>query len=82
MVEEVLSQEDREVEALVSLMDSDNTTQRGREELLFEYGESDDEEYERLFVDAVAAAEKRNTEANGSPSSPPHLDQDMDTTLG
>ena len=77
MMEEVLSQEDEELEALVSFMDHDATRRDEHEEIRSEYG-SDDEEYNNIFMDAMDAAESRPREANKDPDPPSCHDQAMD----
>ena len=81
MIEDALFHEDQEIEALVSLMDCEATGKGDCEHGPSEYG-SDEEDYDRIFIEAAAAAEVRSIEANNGPVSQQCLDHDMDMSLG
>ncbi len=54
-MDEVLTQEDRELEALVSLISDEQKSRDGQQYNVFEYG-SDEEDYDALFLEALANA--------------------------
>lgn len=78
MVDEVLTQEDRELEALVALIDQQ---QEEHEQTISDYG-SDDEDYDRIFLEAVAAAERCSCEVVPGSGACSDLDQEMDMSSG
>lgn len=80
MVEKILSQEDQELEVLVSLMDHATTKRVEHAAIRSEYG-SDDEDYDHIFMDVMAAAESRSREANKDPDPPSCPDQEMDMSF-
>ena len=61
MVDEVLTQEDQEIDALVALIDEDVATKQEHPYPLSDYG-SDDEEYDRILMEALASADFRSKE--------------------
>ena len=78
MIDEVLTQENREIEALVALLDQE---QGEHENSMSDYG-SDDEGYDRIFMDAVAAAESQRTGSEQVTEAQVELDLEMDTSSG
>ena len=81
IIENALFQEDQEIQALVSLMDFEATRKDDCECAPSEYG-SDEEDYERIFIEAATAAELRTIEGNNVPDSQSCLDHDVDMSLG
>ena len=81
MIEAALFQEHQEIEALVSLMDWDATRKGDCECAPSEYG-SDEEDYDRIFIEAATAAELRSIEGNNVPNSQSCLDHHMDMSIG
>lgn len=81
-MDEVLTQEDRELEALVSLMSDQQKSRDGQQHDACEYG-SDEEDYDDLFLEALA-----NAKENGETPTPPKvvqqldLDYEMDVSVG
>jgi len=81
-VDEVLTQEDRELEALVSLMSNEEENGEGQQHDMSEYG-SDEEDYDGLFLEALADAEGRGeTLAAPKVTRDLHLDYEMDESMG
>ena len=78
MVDEVLTQEDQELEALVALIDQQ---QEEHEQTISGYG-SDDDDYDRIFMEAVAAAERCSCEVVRGSGARSDLDQEMDMSSG
>ena len=78
MMDEVLTQEDREFEALVALIDQQ---QEEHEQTISDYG-NDDEDYDRIFMEAVAAAERSSCEVVPGSGPCSDLDQEMDMSSG
>lgn len=78
MVYEVLTEEDRELEAFVALIDQQ---QEEHEQTISDYG-SDDEDYDRIFMEAVAAAEQSSCEGIPGLGACSDLDQEMDMSSG
>lgn len=79
IVEQVLSQEDKELQALVSLMESPDDQSSPRAESHTEYG-SDDDDYDNIFMEAVNAFD-----AQAQDDAPKHQtgqDQEMDMSHG
>ena len=79
MMEEVLSQEEQELEALVSLMEADHQTTRDVEAVTTGYG-SEEEDYDRLFTEVLGQAEQ--IQPTNAPKAPPDEDAEMDTSVG
>lgn len=81
-MDEVLTQEDRELEALVSLMSDEQKSRDGQQHDASEYG-SDEEDYDGLFLEALANAEG-NWETLTVPKvvQEPDLDYEMDLSVG
>ncbi|KAL9120519.1 MAG: hypothetical protein Q9187_002925 [Circinaria calcarea] len=77
--EEILLQEERELDALSLEMDEQQDTNLEQKHIMPEYG-TDDEEYERLLVDALEQAE--NEKSRLDPETPIPEDQHMDTEMG
>ena len=75
-VEEILTQEDREVEAMVALLDQEIGEY---EKPGSDYG-SDDEVYDRIFIESVADAESSRPNAVQASGLPPNTDFEMDTS--
>ena len=76
MVDEALTQEHQEIEALVALMDQDDIREHEHDDQPSDYG-SDDEDYDRIFMEAVAAAERSRGDDTNS-EMPSYQDQEMD----
>lgn len=79
IVEQVLSQEDKELQALVSLMAGPEEQSSTRAESHTEYG-SDDDDYDSIFIEAVHAFD-----AQAQDDTPNHhtgQDQEMDMSHG
>ena len=79
MMEEVLSQEEQELEALISLMEADDQTTRDEEGVTTGYG-SEEEDYDRLFTEVMGQAEQ--LQPTKAPKAPPDEDVAMDTSVG
>ena len=81
MLDKLLSQEEQEFEALVSLMQYNADQDRHQQSTMSDYG-SDEEEYDQLFMEVLSrqGSAKRNTVIVGDSS--PEQDQDMDISLG
>lgn len=77
-----MTQEDRELEALVSLMSDEQKSRDGHQHDTSEYG-SDEEDYDGLFLEALANA-KGNGETPTAPKIVQKLDLDyeMDVSIG
>ena len=76
MVDEILTQENQEVEALVALLDQEVGE---HQKPAADYG-SDDEVYDRIFMESVAAAESNKLNAVQAPEVPSDTDLAMDTS--
>ncbi|KAL8787787.1 MAG: hypothetical protein Q9195_007618 [Heterodermia aff. obscurata] len=76
MVDEILTQEDREVEALVALLDQEVG---GHEKPASDY-DNDDEVYDRIFIESVTAAESSRPNAVRASEVPSNTDLEMDTS--
>lgn len=81
MIEDVLIQEDQEIEALVSLMDCEATRKDDCEHAPSEYG-SDEEDFDRICIEAATPAELGSIKGKNAPDSQSCLDHDMDLSLG
>ena len=82
MVDDVLTQEDREFEALISLMNKEEKVRDGQEHDLSDYG-SDEEDYDVLFLEALAEADaRRHTLAAPKDRLDLGLDYKMDESMG
>ena len=77
--EDILSQEERELDAIFLEMDEQQDTNLEQEQITSEYG-TDDEEYERLLVDALEQAE--NEKSRLGPETRIQEDQQMDIEMG
>jgi len=71
-VDEVVTHEDRELDALVSLMSNEERNRDGQQHDMSEYG-SDEEDYDSLFLEALA-----NAEGSGETMVVPKIVQDLD----
>ena len=78
MADEILTQEDREVEVLVALLDQEV---REHEKPASDY-DSDDELYDRIFMESVAAAESGGPNAIQASGVHSQTDLEMDTSSG
>jgi len=79
LVEEYLSQEDQEPTVMSSMLDEVQSCPVHNQFEMSDYG-SDDEDYERLLMDAV---QKMEHQASSSPTSKPAQEHhDMDMTMG
>ncbi len=80
MVDRILSQEDQEIEELVSLMqhaeNADNLNQSQR--LMSDYG-SDEEEYDQLFIEVMSKVEGH---IEGAADAASGQDHQMDMSSG
>lgn len=76
MVDQILTQENQEVEALVTLMDQEV----GEHEKPAADYDSDDEVYDRIFIESVAAAESNESNAAQALEVPSNMDLEMDTS--
>ena len=79
MIDELLSQERRELEGLLELMEQQGEQGLHRENVVTDYG-SDDEDYNLLLEDALMQAEQNL--AIELSNTQPHEDQGMDTAMG
>lgn len=82
MVDQILSQENQEFEALLSsIQDDTDQEDHHRQTIKSDYG-SDEEEYDQLFMEVMSrqGSTERNTDTVGY--GPPEQDQDMDISLG
>ena len=79
MVDQILSQEDQEFEALVLLMQGGDQDHQQKTNL--DYG-SDEEEYDRLFMEVISrqGSAERGTSMVGHDA--PKQDQEMDVSVG
>ena len=80
MVDQILSQEDQEFEALVLSMHG-SADQEHQQRTDLDYG-SDEEEYDRLFMEFISrqGCAERGTSMVGHDA--PKQDQDMDVSVG
>ena len=76
MVDEILTQQDREVEALVALLDQEV----GQYEKPASDYDSDCEVYDRIFMESVAAAESSGPNAVQALEVPSDTGLEMDTS--
>ena len=76
MVDEILTQESQEVEALVALLDGEAGE---RQKEASDYG-SDDEVYDRIFMESVAVAESNGVNAAQASEVPSNTELEMDTS--
>lgn len=81
IVEQVILQEDQEFEALVSLLQESNQAVEDRENVATDYG-SDEEDYDRLFIEVMTKEGITRSDPEGSQEKAPNRDQDMDMSLG
>lgn len=83
MVDDVLSQENQELEALLSLNSLENRAIDDQEHAMSDFG-SDVDEYDSIFLDALAEVESEANQARATSSAPPGqiLDSQMDTSMG
>ena len=82
MVDEILTEEEREFEALICLMTEKVESKHEQEHGMSDYG-SEEEDYDDLFLDALAEADAQSDMVvgrNDQPSMP--LESDMDLSLG
>lgn len=80
-MDEVVSQEDREFEALISLVEEAARPTDDQGVNIHEYG-SEDEEYDGLCVQLVSEVEKGDSETNVLTTSSSDPGQEMDTSIG
>jgi len=79
LFEQFLSQEDQELIVMSSMLEEVQSTHGHSQHEMSDYG-SDDEEFDRLLMDAVQQMEHRSS---NSPNPEPSLENhDMDTTNG
>lgn len=83
MVDDVLSQENQELEALLSLMNQENRAKDEQEHAMSDFG-SDVDEYDSIFLDALAEVEgnANRTQPTSTPPADEALDSQMDTSMG
>lgn len=80
MVDQVLTQEEREFEALLSLMDEER--EDGQDHELSDYG-SDEEDYDDLFLEALSHVDGRRDRPDARQEhSTPNQDDEMDVSMG
>lgn len=81
MVDEALTQEDREIEALISLLDNEEKSGDGHPHDMSDYG-SDEEDFDDLFLEALAKADKTsNALVSSRNPSDQNLDYEMDISI-
>ena len=81
MVDEVLTQEILEFEALISLMDNEEQTTDNQEHYMSDYGS--DEEYDSLLLETLAEVDHESgTVAAPKAQQDPHLGSQMDLSTG
>lgn len=78
-MDEVLSQEEQELEALVSLMEADNLIAKDQDNATAGYG-SEEEDYDRLFMEVLEQPERM--QATNTTRAPPNNDGEMDISMG
>ena len=78
-MEEVLSQEEQELEALVSLMEADDQTAKDRDGASAGYG-SEEEDYDRLFMEVLEQPE--GMQPTNTSRATPDNDGEMDISMG
>lgn len=78
-MEEVLSQEEQELEALVSLMEADDQAAKDQEVATAGYG-SEEEDYDRLFMEVLEQPERM--QPTNTARAPPNNEGDMDVSMG
>ena len=83
MVDDVLSQENQELEALLSLNSQENRAKDEHEHAMSDFG-SDVDEYDSIFFDALAELEGKanQTQARSSAPADQASDSQMDTSMG
>ena len=77
-MEEGLSQEEQELEALISLMERDDRAAKDQEGATADFG-SDEADYDRLFMEVFERPERR--QSSNTPRALPGTDVEMDITL-
>ena len=82
MVDIVLSQENEELEALLSLMSQENIPEDQREHTMSDFG-SDVDDYDSVFLDALAEAEGKANRTQTTSTAPidQAVDSQMDTSM-
>lgn len=78
-MEDVLSREEQELEALVSSMEADNSVAKDQEYGTAGYG-SEEEDYDLLFMEVLAQPER--IQATNTTNAPPTNDEEMDISMG
>lgn len=78
-MEDVLSREEQELEALVSSMEADNSVAKDQEGGTAGYG-SEEEDYDLLFMEVLAQPER--IQATNTTNAPPTNDEEMDISMG
>ena len=83
MVDNVLSQENEELEALLSLMSQENIAQDQQEHPMSDFG-SDVDEYDSIFLDVLAEVEGKGNEKQitSTDLADQAADSQMDTSMG
>ena len=76
MVDEILTRESQEVEALVALLDQEAGE---HQKAASDYG-SDDEFYDRIFMESVGAVESNGVNAAQASEVPSKTELEMDTS--
>ena len=81
MVDQILSQEDQEFEALVLSMHESGDREHNQQKTNLDYG-SDEEEYDRLFMEVISrqGSAERDTSMVGHDA--PKQDLEMDVSVG
>ena len=81
MVDQILSQDDQEFEALVLSMQGSADQEQHQQKTNLDYG-SDEEEYDRLFREVISrqGSAERGTSTAGHDA--PKQDQEMDVSVG
>ena len=81
MVDQFLSQEDQEFEALVLLMQGGADQEHHQQKTNLDYG-SDEEEYDRLFMEVISRQGSAERGASMVGHDAPKQDQEMDVSVG
>ena len=79
LVEEYLTQEDRELSLMSSMLEEIQASGRNEDRAMSDYG-SDDEEYNQLFMDVFVQLEERGAGLSANVSS--QEKQEMDVSMG
>ena len=81
MVDQILSQEDQEFEALVLSMHGSADQEHHQQKTNLDYG-SDEEEYDRLFMEVISTQGSAERGTSMVCHDAPKQDQEMDVSVG